>query len=57
MLNDIGLELVQVSRLVTTRRQINLQTETLLALEAGPLGQNRKSIQSCTKHKDKIRST
>lgn len=53
VLNDVRLELVQVSGLVTTRRQINLQTEVLLTLEAGPLGRDRKAYQSGTKQKDK----
>lgn len=44
VLDDVGLELVQFSGTVTTSRQINLQTETLLVLEAGPLGRERKGI-------------
>lgn len=44
MLNDIGLELVQFSGPVTTSRQINLETETFLFLEAGPLGRGRKGL-------------
>lgn len=44
VLNDVRLELVQVSGPIPARRQINLQTEALLTLEAGPLGPDRKGI-------------
>lgn len=44
VLSNVRLELVKVSRPVPTLRQINLQTETLFTLEAGPLGRDRKGI-------------
>lgn len=42
VLNDVRLELVQVSGPVTLHGQINLQTEALFSLEAGPLGTGRE---------------
>lgn len=57
MLNDVGLELVQVSRPLTTCRQINLQAETLLTLETGPLRQYRSHVSHIQSRKQQYDTT
>lgn len=44
MLNDIGLELVQVSGPVTAHQQVYLQAEVLLTLKAGALHRQTTNV-------------